>query len=71
MKKRKLKTELRDKTRELLKNRPISMTLLLISEATGIEESWLKVFSSQGINEPSVNKVETLYLYLTKSSKIV
>lgn len=56
-----------EKTRQLLANRPRNMTLQDIEAATGISESWLRVFSRGKISDPSVNKVQVLFEHLTGS----
>lgn len=61
-------TSLRDNTYKLLKNRNIQITLEKISNDTSLSVSWLEMFSRNGgIKDPSVNKVQTLYEYLTGS----
>lgn len=65
-----LKTRLRDKTRQLLKNRPATVDYRDIEEATGLKQSWLKAFACKGIENPDVNKIETLYEYLTQKELI-
>lgn len=57
--------KLRDKVLELLRERPRSMTYKKIAEDTDIPEGWLKVFAGGNIDDPSVNRVETLYNYLS------
>ena len=63
----KLRTTLRDKTLELLKNRPAFITLEKIAEETGLGSRWLSMFNNGRISKPSVNAIQTLYEYLTKS----
>jgi len=63
-------TELRDKTLELLKNRPVWLTLAIIAEDTTIPHGWLKVFAQGKIADPSVNRIETLKLYLEAKGKV-
>lgn len=58
--------KLRDKVLDLLANRPREQTLKGIAEATGLPEAWLKVFAQGRIQDPSVNRVETLYNYLSE-----
>lgn len=55
--------KLMTKVQELLKND--ERTLPEIFRATGIPFYWLKSFSSGKYANPSVNRVETLYRYLT------
>jgi hypothetical protein len=59
------KPRLRDKVLTLLEERPRSLTLKDVAEGSGLPEAWLKSFASRKINDPSVNRVETLYTYLT------
>lgn len=61
-----LTTDFRDKTIELLNNRPVWLTIKIISEETTIPEGWLKMFSQLKISDPGVNRVETLNKYLIK-----
>ena len=57
--------KLRAKVLELLDNRPRTVTLKDIAEGSGLPEAWLKTFAAGKIADPSVNRVETLYTYLT------
>ena len=58
--------KLRDRALELLANRPRDMTLKHIADTTGLPEAWLKLFARDKIADPSVNRVETLYNYLSE-----
>lgn len=58
-------TKLRDATLEAVRNRPVHLTLKKISDETGLPVGWLKVFSQDKVPDPSANRVETLYEYLT------
>lgn len=58
--------KLRGKVLDLLANRPREQTLKAIAEATELPEAWLKVFAQGRIYDPSVNRVETLYNYLSE-----
>lgn len=60
-----IKTTLRDRTLSLLQDRPARVSLKLISEETGLPESWLSMFGQGNIDDPSVNRIETLYEYLS------
>lgn len=53
------------RTRELLLNRPRTMTLDDIVAKTGLTKGWLNDFSTQSMRDHGVNKVETLYFFLT------
>lgn len=57
--------DLRDRTLELVCNRPRSQTLEQIAQATEINHSWLKAFIAGRMNDPSANKVWTLYCFLS------
>jgi hypothetical protein len=61
-------TKLRDATLELLTNRSVKLTLARINADTGLPETWLSMFGQGRIDDPSVNKVETLYEYLSGST---
>lgn len=63
----KLRTTLRDKTLQLLKNRPVTITLEKIAEDTGLGTAWLSMFHNERIAKPNVNAIQTLYEYLTNS----
>ena len=54
-----------EKTRELLRSRPATMTFASIEDATGIKESWLRLFTRGKIENPSVNTVQALYEHLS------
>lgn len=62
-------TTLRDETRALLLNRPASVTIGDVAEATGVSKSWLNTFMRGGIENPGVVTIETLNVYLKKLSK--
>jgi hypothetical protein len=50
-------------TRRLLKER--NQKLMDIQAATGISFFWLRRFNSGEIQEPGVNRIQTLYEYLS------
>lgn len=54
-----------EKTLYLLQNRPRSQTYNEISTMTNIGESWLRMFGRGEIQDPSVNKIQTLYEFLS------
>lgn len=58
-------TSLRDKTLKMLKERDSSFTFRVIQKETGIKEDWLNKFAQGLIDDPSVNKIQTLYNYLS------
>jgi len=60
-----MRYELRDRALDLVRNRPPSMTLENIAQATGINHNWLKKFSADLITEPGVNRVWTVYCFLS------
>jgi hypothetical protein len=61
------KTEMSPTCREvfnLLKTRPRNITLAEISEATGLEVSWLQHFSRGKSIDPSIGKIDSLRSFL-------
>lgn len=62
-----LTTKLRDETVKRLKDRPASLKLKNIAETTGIPEGWLKMLAQNKIEDPGVNRIETLYTFLTNN----
>lgn len=62
-------TSLRDRTIELLNNRPVWMTFQIIFMETTIPVGWLKSFSQNKMSDPGVNRVETLKNYLENKVK--
>ena len=58
-------TSLRDKTQELVYNRPRHMTYEVIKKETGIPVGWITKFAAGKFPDPGVNRVETLYSYLS------
>lgn len=54
-----------EETLKLLSNRSSVLTLPAISAETKIPLAWLKLFAANGIKDPSVNRVQALYEYLT------
>jgi hypothetical protein len=69
-----MSTRFADHTRELLRNRPITLTLEKISNGCPqgpdgkpcVTVPWLKQFASDG--KGSANRIEMLYVYLTGES---
>jgi len=53
------------RTRELLAKRPRSVTILTIAEATGLTAAWINDFAAYPDRDHGINKVETLYVYLS------
>lgn len=64
-------TTLRDRTRLMLNNRPVSLPLAEIAAAIKISESWLFKFSRGNIENPGVVTIETLYNFLKNYKKKV
>lgn len=60
-------TKLRDKTLNLLNDYLVKVKLKAVAKDTGLELRWLAMFKNGDIKNPSVNRIETLYEYLTKS----
>jgi hypothetical protein len=58
-------SQLAAKTRELLQNRPRTLTYPKIYADTGITEAWLSDFVGDSNRDYGINKVELLYTYLT------
>lgn len=54
-----------EKTKQLLKERPRTLEYKDVSQGTGIGVSWLKMFASDRIQDPSVNTIERLYRFLS------
>lgn len=52
-------------TLELLRNRPITLTLDRLSRETGLPEGWLLSILSKPHISPSVDRVVKLYEYLS------
>jgi len=55
-------------TIDALVNRPRTLTLSMISEATGLQERWLVLLASKNPSVPSVDACVRLYEYLTNRS---
>lgn len=51
-------------TRKLYRERPPEVTNEVIAKATGLKTSWLNDFGWERSPDPSVKKVETLFVYL-------
>lgn len=54
-------------TLELLQNRSAKLQLKIIADETGLSEDWLSKFNLGKSRNPSVNAVQILFEYLTKS----
>lgn len=57
-----------EKTKQLLNNRPRKLILMNISFETGLKVPWLKKFANGEIDDPSVNRIQILYEFLTNST---
>lgn len=55
-----------DRTLQLVRERPRTLTYEQIANDTGLKVSWLEALASGRIPDPGVRKVETLYAYLNK-----
>lgn len=52
-------------TRDLLANRPRTLTYAHIEKETGVKVRWLETFAADKMAGPSCVKVETLYVFLS------
>lgn len=52
-------------TRQLLQDRPRSKTYSIIALETGLSEAWLDDFNRNTGRDFGVNRVESLYIYLS------
>ncbi|WP_139020493.1 hypothetical protein [Citromicrobium sp. JLT1363] len=59
---------LRAKVLKIIEERPRTVTLKDIAEGADVPLAWLKTFAAGNIGDPSVNRVEVLYVYLTGKS---
>lgn len=57
-----------EKTKKLLNERPRKLLLANISFETGLTVPWLKKFAIGEIENPSVNRIQKLYEFLTGKS---
>lgn len=64
-------TTLRDETIELLRARPAHITSKKIAELLGVNRKWLNLLVSGKIDDPGVNKIQTLNSYLKSEIKKV
>lgn len=53
------------RTLELLRNRPRSQTLAVVSQDTGLPKEWLIAIISRPETSPGVDRIEVLYEYLS------
>jgi hypothetical protein len=60
-----IESKLKDRTIELLNNRPVWMLLKHIAQQTQIPEGWIKMLAQNKIAEPSVNRIEKIYEHLS------
>jgi len=54
-------------TRELLRTRPVTLTLRKIAKELDISESWLTKFANGRFDRPSPKRIEKLHSYLLKA----
>lgn len=59
-----LRSVLYVETFHLLKNRPVTLKLPHIAQATGLPLGWLSSFLAHPQMSPSIDRVEALYRYL-------
>ena len=52
-------------TLNLLRNRPVWLTLTTIAIDTGVPVGWIKELSRGAIKEPSVVRIQALHTYLS------
>ena len=57
---------LNEKTLKLLRERPNCIKFKQIEKDTGLPKGWLYMYAKGKITNPSVNRIEKLYNYLTK-----
>lgn len=60
-----MEKNLHERTMALLRDRPENVSLRKISNDTGLGYEWLRKLLYEGIPDPGVNKIETLYHYLS------
>ncbi len=58
-------------TRQLLKDRGADVTFLIIYDKLGIPPGWTQKFLAGGIPNPSCNRVQALYEYLSGKKLVV
>jgi hypothetical protein len=56
-----------DRTLQLVRNRPRTVTYDTLAEATGLKASWIEAFACNRIPDPGVRKVEKLYAFFVKA----
>lgn len=62
-------TTLRDTTRQLLVDRPASLSTATIATEVGVSSAWLNAFARGKINNPGVVTIEKLNAYLKTFAK--
>jgi hypothetical protein len=58
------KSDLLNKTLNLLKNRPSTITYKKITANTDIPTEWIKQLATNRIDDPGVKRIETLFNFL-------
>lgn len=62
------RSRLLERTLELLRDRPRTITLAIIEENTGLKQTWLQSLSNGGkVKSPNVCSIVKLYEYLSES----
>ena len=59
------RSNLVERTKQLLKNRPAELTYKKIEAETGLTVAWLTHFASHSDVDPAAGKIVTLYEYLS------
>jgi hypothetical protein len=62
-------TSLRDSTRQLLLDRPASLSTATIAKEIKVSTAWITAFARGAIDNPGVNTIETLNAYLKNNAK--
>lgn len=62
-------TTWRDKTRELLNNRPVSLTIEQIAKELNVSAAWIRMFARNKIENPGIVTVQTLNEFLKNYKK--
>lgn len=60
-----MKSNLRERTLDLVRNRPPSLTLKTLASEADVNYDWLKSFVTGRIPSPGVDNVEKLYTHMT------
>ena len=71
MQNRQTESELLTKTKELVENRPRTVTYAVINEETGLPIQFLQDLMANRLKDPGVRRIEILYKYFTKQKSII